>query len=159
MKARWLCLVLISMAVAATTMSAVDAQRPIKYINLCHQPGGCPPDLPNLTPRQAANPYRRGCSKITRCRPDEGRVESDNKNPKKRATVYHHALSAADVDDEIDTFHKHRDIVPLDINDNSGESDEDDEHPVFDFKDANDDDEDEYENIDDDTSLVAKIAR
>ncbi|KAI7983714.1 Protein RALF-like 2 [Camellia lanceoleosa] len=70
MKARWLCLVLISMAVAATTMSAVDAQRPIKYINLCHQPGGCPPDLPNLTPRQAANPYRRGCSKITRCRPD-----------------------------------------------------------------------------------------
>ncbi|KAL7219600.1 hypothetical protein ACSBR2_012622 [Camellia fascicularis] len=55
--------------------------------------------------------------------------------------------------------HKQRDIVPLDINDNSGESDEDDEHPVFDFKDANDDDEDEYENIDDDTGLVAKIAR
>lgn len=85
--------------------------------------------------------------------------KSDNKNPKRRATVYHHAPSADDVDDEIDTFHKQRDIVPLDINDNSGESDEDDEHPVFDFKDANDDDEDEYENIDDDTGLVAKIAR
>ncbi|CAL5391787.1 unnamed protein product [Camellia sinensis] len=85
--------------------------------------------------------------------------KSDNKYPKKRATVYHHAPSADDVDDEIDTFHKQRDIVPLDINDNSGESDEDDEHPVFDFKDANDDDEDEYENIDDDTGLVAKIVR
>ncbi|CAL5347399.1 unnamed protein product [Camellia sinensis] len=70
MKAGWLCLVLIGMAVIATTMSTVEAQGPIKYINLdklCNHPGGCPPNPPNHTPRQAANPYRRGCLKINRC--------------------------------------------------------------------------------------------
>ncbi|CAL5416446.1 unnamed protein product [Camellia sinensis] len=71
MKAGWLCLVLIGMAVIATTMSTVEAQGPIKYINLdklCNQPGGCPPNPPSHTPRQAANPYRRGCLKINRCK-------------------------------------------------------------------------------------------
>ncbi|GFY82546.1 Sas10/U3 ribonucleoprotein (Utp) family protein [Actinidia rufa] len=89
---------------------------------------------------------------------------SNNKNPKKRASHHEDAAANDMMDDEIDAFHKQRDIVPLDINDDMEGSDEDDEHPVFDFKDANDeqDSDDEDEDIEDDaqlTGLAAKIAR
>ncbi|XP_056174485.1 protein THALLO isoform X2 [Syzygium oleosum] len=63
-----------------------------------------------------------------------------------------------DMDDEIDAFHKQRDVVPLNIHSDAGESDDDNEEPVFDFKDDDDEEEDE----DDDTQLTglaAKIAR
>ncbi|KAF5728782.1 something about silencing protein 10-like isoform X1 [Tripterygium wilfordii] len=63
-----------------------------------------------------------------------------------------------DMDDEIDAFHKQRDVVPLDINAEVGESD--DEQPVFDFEDINDDANGEDEDDDDqDTGFAAKIVR
>ncbi|KAL6976154.1 hypothetical protein U1Q18_024945 [Sarracenia purpurea var. burkii] len=91
--------------------------------------------------------------------------KSATKNPKRTASAYNDAAPDDMMDDEIDAFHKQRDIVPLDINDNMEGSDEEDEHPVFDFKEANDDeedDDDEDEDVEDDsqlTGLAAKIAR
>ncbi|KAG1338460.1 something about silencing protein 10 [Cocos nucifera] len=41
------------------------------------------------------------------------------------------AFREDDMDDEIDAFHKQRDVIPLDVND---EEDEDFEEPVFDFE-------------------------
>ncbi|KAL8507623.1 hypothetical protein ACS0TY_018238 [Phlomoides rotata] len=65
------------------------------------------------------------------------------------------------MDDEIDAFHKNRDVVPLNINEDLEESDEDNEQPVFDFEDDEDDDDDEDEDEDDKPpkGLAAKIAR
>ncbi|GFP97294.1 something about silencing protein 10 [Phtheirospermum japonicum] len=84
-------------------------------------------------------------------------------------------------DDEIDAFHKNRDVVPLNIGDDMEGSDEDNEHPVFDFEmldmiyltllfsnDYDDKDEDEDEDEDDEDindednppkGLEAKIIR
>ncbi|CAM8939353.1 unnamed protein product [Rhodiola kirilowii] len=66
-----------------------------------------------------------------------------------------------DLDDEIDAFHKQRDFIPMDVNGDDGDS-EDDVVPVFDNKDLNgeedeeeDDDEDDYY----DAGLAAKIAK
>ncbi|KAI3747270.1 hypothetical protein L6452_09724 [Arctium lappa] len=67
------------------------------------------------------------------------------------------------MDDEIDVFHKQRDIVPLDLDDDIGESDEDNEQHVFQIEDGSDEDGDEDEDdSEDDTQLTgfaAKIAK
>lgn len=66
------------------------------------------------------------------------------------------------MDDEIDAFHKQRDVVPLDMNDDVGDSDDDNEVPVYDLKGANDDDEDEDDDDDYDdqvNDLAAKIEK
>ncbi|KAE9597241.1 putative sas10 domain-containing protein [Lupinus albus] len=63
------------------------------------------------------------------------------------------------MDDEIDAFHKQRDIIPLDINEEDGDSDEDDELPIFDIKDDDDDDDDDEEDDDNANDNVAKMIR
>lgn len=86
--------------------------------------------------------------------------KKDNKNLKRR-TRDEYVGAEEDLDDDIDAFHKQRDKIPLDINGDVGESDEDNEQPVFDFE-GIDDDEDEDDATDDDaqlTGLAAKIAR
>ncbi|KAB2611243.1 something about silencing protein 10-like [Pyrus ussuriensis x Pyrus communis] len=55
------------------------------------------------------------------------------------------------MDDEIDAFHKQRDIIPLDVNEEDGDSDEDNEQPVFGLEDIHDDDDDD---VDDDRILA-----
>ncbi|KAL6573444.1 hypothetical protein OROHE_001903 [Orobanche hederae] len=84
------------------------------------------------------------------------------------------------MNDEIDAFHKSRDVVPLTISDDMDDPDEDNEQPVFDFEHAryvlsqffffndydvkdDDDEDDEDEDIDDEDKapkgLAAKIVR
>ncbi|KAK1303318.1 hypothetical protein QJS10_CPB11g00484 [Acorus calamus] len=78
--------------------------------------------------------------------PKKRGLKNPNKNPK---TTFHGVLSQ-DMDDEIDAFHKQRDIIPLDVNEDIDESDEDGEEPVFDFKDEDDSDEGGTGSSDDD---------
>ncbi|KAI9194495.1 hypothetical protein LWI28_006527 [Acer negundo] len=85
-----------------------------------------------------------------------------SKNPsssKRRPRDQH--VNPQDMDDEIDAFHKMRDVVPLDINADVGDSDEDNDHPVFDFQYKDDDDDDDNDDIDDawDTGMAARIVR
>ncbi|KAL3621642.1 hypothetical protein CASFOL_036554 [Castilleja foliolosa] len=67
------------------------------------------------------------------------------------------------MNDEIDAFHKNRDIVPLNIGGDMEGSDEDNEQPVYDFEMDEDDEDDEDEDIDDEDNppkgLEAKIIR
>ncbi|KAK1326548.1 hypothetical protein QJS10_CPA01g02643 [Acorus calamus] len=92
-------------------------------------------------------------------RGSKGPKKRELKNPK---TTFHGVLSQ-DMDDEIDAFHKQRDIIPLDVNEDIDESDEDGEEPVFDFKDEDDSDEggtgSSDDDEDEDTGFAKKIAR
>uniref|UniRef100_A0A6N2M2W5 Sas10 C-terminal domain-containing protein n=1 Tax=Salix viminalis TaxID=40686 RepID=A0A6N2M2W5_SALVM len=68
------------------------------------------------------------------------------------------------MDDDIDSFHKQRDIIPLDVDADVGELSDDEEEPIFDDEAINnDEDEDEEEDEDDDDSqdngLATKIIK
>ncbi|XP_019165890.1 PREDICTED: something about silencing protein 10 isoform X2 [Ipomoea nil] len=98
-----------------------------------------------------------------------GKHKKRESNPSKKSSKMDFYDEDDDMmNDEIDAFHKQRDIIPLDINkDVDEESDEDDDHPVYDLEDDDDDedddeDEDEDEGNDDDDhddGLAAKISK
>ncbi|GLT53881.1 hypothetical protein SLA2020_271190 [Shorea laevis] len=87
------------------------------------------------------------------------RQKIDNRFPKKTARDGDDDDSSFDMDDEIDAFHKQRDVVPLDVNGDVGESDEDDALPVFDLKGVNDDEDDDDDSSADtqETGFASKV--
>ncbi|KAK9062350.1 hypothetical protein SSX86_019536 [Deinandra increscens subsp. villosa] len=76
--------------------------------------------------------------------------KSNKKTPQKSLPD----LSDSDMDDEIDVFHKQRDVVPLNLDDDAMDSDEDNDQHVFEIEDGSDDDDSE-----EDTGFAAKIAK
>lgn len=63
-----------------------------------------------------------------------------------------------DMDDDIDSFHKQRDIIPFDVDGDVGELSDDEEEPIFDDEAINND-EDEDDDDSQDTGLAAKIIK
>ncbi|KAL4352216.1 hypothetical protein GQ457_06G014370 [Hibiscus cannabinus] len=92
-----------------------------------------------------------------------GNSSKKDKTNSKRRHRGNNVFDPENVDDEIDVFHKQRDVVPLDMNGDVGDSDEDDEHPVFDLQDVHDDDDEEeedegdYDEDDTDDAQVSKF--
>lgn len=95
-----------------------------------------------------------------------GKFKKKESSPSKKRPIH------ADVDDDmmnddIDSFHKQRDVVPLDVEQDAVDSDdEDNDHPVFNLEsggaDEESDDGVDYDEDDediDDTGLAAKIVR
>ncbi|KAJ6383551.1 hypothetical protein OIU78_026942 [Salix suchowensis] len=62
------------------------------------------------------------------------------------------------MDDDIDSFHKQRDIIPLDVDADVGELSDDEEEPIFDDEAINND-EDEDDDDSQDNGLAAKIIK
>lgn len=88
-----------------------------------------------------------------------GKFKKKENNPPKKSKIDFYNEDDDMMNDAIDAFHEERDIIPLNVNEDSAESDEDNEHPVYDLKEDEDDDEDD--DFDDAklTGLGAKIAR
>ncbi|XP_021801342.1 something about silencing protein 10-like [Prunus avium] len=93
-----------------------------------------------------------GCKKMGKRGKSQKKVDG---KPNKRKLRDENGVIEDDMDDEIDSFHKQRDVVPLDINEEAEDSDEDNEQPVFDFENINDGDDDDTH----DTGFAAKIVR
>ncbi|PIA44809.1 hypothetical protein AQUCO_01700424v1 [Aquilegia coerulea] len=81
--------------------------------------------------------------------------KDNTKSPKIRTRDF----NEEDMDDEIDTFHKQRDIVPLDLDEDIDSSDEDDVQAVFDIEGLDEDEDDEEEEDDRDDKYAAKIVK
>ncbi|XP_015581724.2 something about silencing protein 10 [Ricinus communis] len=94
--------------------------------------------------------------------------KNDNRNAKRSSRREY--IAPEDMDDDVDAFHKQRDIIPLDINGDDVESSEEEDEAVLDYEDINDDDddddddddeededEDEDEDDDDNDKFAAKI--
>ncbi|XP_071921746.1 LOW QUALITY PROTEIN: protein THALLO [Coffea arabica] len=87
-----------------------------------------------------------------------GKYKKKENNDSKKKTMYHDEDNDDMMNDQIDAFHKQRDIVPLDLDEDVGESDADFEHPVLDFEDEkydmDDNEEDDDDDIEDDSQLT-----
>lgn len=70
-------------------------------------------------------------------------------------------FSEEGMDDEVDVFHKQRDKIPLDLNEDDDTSDEEMEQPVFDLQGESSEEMEESDSEDEEqlTGLAAKIAR
>ncbi|CAN4119928.1 unnamed protein product [Withania somnifera] len=91
-----------------------------------------------------------------------GKFKKKENNSSKKSKLDFYNEDDDMMNDAIDAFHEKRDIIPLNVNEDSAESDEDTELPVYDLKeDEDEDEEDDGDNFDDAelTGLGAKIAR
>ncbi|CDP10852.1 unnamed protein product [Coffea canephora] len=92
-----------------------------------------------------------------------GKYKKKENNDSKKKTTYHDEDNDDMMNDEIDAFHKQRDIVPLDLDEDAGESDADFEHPVLDFEDEkydmDDNEDDNDDDIEDDSQLTGFAAK
>ncbi|XP_057854948.2 protein THALLO isoform X1 [Cryptomeria japonica] len=90
-------------------------------------------------------------------------IGKKGKNREEKSQGEHHTkmFSEEDMDDEVDVFHKQKDKIPLDLNEDDDTSDEEMEQPVFDLQGETSEEMEESDSEDEEqlTGLAAKIAR